>query len=106
MQDEIVNELVAIWFSEEHTMFDACTDEPELAWRAIIEICSRDLTEDEEGLLAAGPLETLLSWHGATFIDRVVTEATKDQHFKTVLKLMWRHGIQDDIWVRIENARA
>ena len=59
MIEEKADEIVAAWFAGEYTMFDACTEEPELAWHAILRILKRDLTEEQRSLLAAGPLETL-----------------------------------------------
>ena len=75
MTDPSVCEVVREWFEHDKTMFDACTESPEVAWTAILEILQRDLTEEQTALLAGGPLETLLSWHGAKFIDRVESEA-------------------------------
>jgi hypothetical protein len=100
-----VTKLVATWFDGEHTMFDACTEEPEAAWLAILEISQRDLTDEEKSLLAGGPLETLLAWHGSTFIDRVEKEATNNSRFNYLLGGVWRQDMPDEIWDRIQKAR-
>jgi hypothetical protein len=45
-------------------MYDACTEEPETAWQSVLEILKLELTDDQRALLAAGPMEDLLAWHG------------------------------------------
>jgi hypothetical protein len=61
-------------------MFDACTEEPELAWLAISKILERPLSDDQRALLAADPLETLLASHGKMFIDRVEKKQRKTRN--------------------------
>ena len=78
--DEIsVNHAVAEWFAGDKTMFDACTNAPEVAWSAILIILQRDLSYEEKARLVGGPLETLLSLHGLQFIDRVAKQERKIQ---------------------------
>jgi hypothetical protein len=89
----------------EYTLFDACTEEPEIAWLAILEISRRNLTDEQKSLLAAGPLETLLSWHGSDFIDRVESEAKSNSKFNDLLGGVWQHDMPDEIWDRIQKVR-
>ena len=103
---EKVGTLVTAWFAGEHTMFDACTEEPELAWLAILKILDRKLSERENALLAAGPLETLLGYHGEKFIDRVEREASTNPLFRDVLCGVWQKDMPDDIWDRVIMAMA
>lgn len=105
MAEQSVNDLVEKWFGGEFTLFDECTDEPELAWQAILEISKRDLTDEQRALLAGGPLETLLAWHGADFIDRVILEAQQTPRFNDLLGGVWRQKIPEEIWNRIVAAR-
>ena len=100
-----VSTLVAKWLDGEHTMFDACSEEPETAWQAILELSRRRLTEEQEELLAAGPLETLLSLHGPTFIDRVLKEAESNPPFNHLLGGVWRREMPDEIWEWIVKVR-
>ncbi|PYL00658.1 MAG: hypothetical protein DME19_04275 [Verrucomicrobia bacterium] len=100
-----VSTLVDAWFAGEHTMFDSCTEEPEIAWQAILEISQRDLTDEQRALLAGGPLETLLSWHGGSFIDRVVDEAKRSPRFRHLLGGVWRQDMPEEIWERIIKLR-
>jgi hypothetical protein len=105
MSEQKVDDLITAWFSGEYTMFDACTDEPEIAWEAILGISRRELTDEQRGLLAAGALETLLAWHGATFIERVEHEAHRNPKFSRLLGGVWRQEMPEEIWKRIEKAR-
>jgi len=105
MSQQAINDVVRVWFGGEHTMFDACTEEPETAWLAILQILQRGLTEEQTELLAAGPLETLLSWHGAVFIDRVEDQARSDPRFNHLLGGVWRQEMPEEIWGRVEKAR-
>jgi hypothetical protein len=100
-----VTELVDAWLAGEHTMFDACDEEPEIAWQAVLELARRPLTDEQEELLAAGPLETLLSMHGATFIDCVVEEAERNPRLNHLLGGVWRREMPEEIWNRIVNVR-
>jgi hypothetical protein len=49
---------VNIWIAgagenTEYVFYDACTEEPEVAWLAILEILKHELTEDQRSFLAA-----------------------------------------------------
>jgi len=105
MSEQSVSQLVETWFAGEHTMFDACTEEPEIAWRAILKILERGLADDQEAVLAAGPLETLLSWHGADFIDRVESEARGNHRFNHLLGGVWRSDMPEEVWDRVHRVR-
>jgi len=100
-----VSELVLAWLAGEYTMFDAVTEEPEIAWQAILDISKRELSEEQLALLAAGPLETLLSLHGAVFIDRLLDEAKRSSRFNHLLGGVWRQKMPQEIWERIESVR-
>jgi len=56
-------------------------------------------------MLAAGPLEDLLSSFGPDYIDRVETLARDDGRFKLLLGGVWRLGMTDDVWGRMQAAR-
>lgn len=106
-ESEKVSALVAAWFAgdSESAMYDASTEEPEIAWQAILEILKRELTDDQRALLAAGLMEDLLVWHGAAFIERVEDEAKANSRFNYLLGGMWRREMPREIWERIEKAR-
>ena len=80
---------------------EICANEPESAWEAIITITQRETDDDILGVLAAWPLEDLLSLHGEDFIERVETEAQRDPRFRRVLEGVWQDRMSDDVWKRV-----
>ncbi|MCU0784544.1 MAG: hypothetical protein MUF81_10990 [Verrucomicrobia bacterium] len=104
---EKVSELVEAWYAgiSEGAMYDASTEEPDIAWQAILEILKRELTDDQRAFLAAGLMEDLLVWHGAAFIIRVEEEAKVNPRFNHLLGGVWRREMPKEIWERIEHAR-
>lgn len=96
---------MAAWFMDEHTMLDAIHDSPEVAWCAILQILAMDLKEEQISLLAAGPTESLLSMHGAHFIDRVEHEAQQNARFQRLLGGVWKCGMPVEIWKQVQAAR-
>lgn len=77
---------------------------PEDAWQVILRII--EMTENEFVLenLAAGPLESLLTRHGMSYIDRVESRVAVDAKFKWILGGIWQGGMADEIWSRVESA--
>ena len=104
---EKVSKRVEAWFAgdSEGAMYDASTDEPEIAWQAILEILKRELTTEQRALLAAGPMEDLLVRHGAAFIGRVEAEANVNPHLNHLLGGIWRREMPTEVWERIEKTR-
>jgi hypothetical protein len=83
---------------------DLVRDAPERAWlviQLIFAACRNDL---ERACLAAGPLEDLLAKHGPSFIDRVEQAAVNDNDFRELLVGVWRNGIAQSIWERLQRA--
>jgi hypothetical protein len=78
-----------------------CANDPEVAWEAILEIARRETDEEILAVLAAWPLEDLLSYHGEAFIDRVEAMAHRDPHFRSVLAGTWQDGMTDAVWQRV-----
>jgi len=107
MSEQKVEDLVTDWFSgnAETLMHDICDEEPETAWQTILEILKKGVTDDQKALLAAGPLENLLVWHGKAFIDRVEQQAKINDRFNDLLGGVWRREMPQEIWERIEKAR-
>lgn len=106
-----LNEIVTDWLFQsqfedgEFTMIDIVHDEPELAWSAILQILTQDLSEMQTALLGAGPLESLLGMHGAQFIDRVEQEAKQNERFNHLLGGVWKNQMPKHIWQRVECTR-
>jgi hypothetical protein len=105
-----VDELVSRFLSDEDiTMIDSIVppdDHPDSVWTAILYLTQRDLSAEQVSWLAAGPIESLLAWHGGRFIGRVEAEAKRSPAFASILRGVWRHDMPQEIWQRIESARA
>jgi hypothetical protein len=83
-----------------------CRKQPELCWEIIVEILHTPHHESVDWNLAAGPLEDLLAWHGAKFIDRVEERAQSDPKFKELLGGVWQNATPRELWARVEAARG
>jgi len=106
MAEPTVNDVVE-WFAEDQTMLDAdlFIERPEIVWEAILKVLRRDLTDEETGDLVIGPLEELLYFHGADFIERVEQEAQANPKFNHMLGGVWRAEMPQEIWERVQKAR-
>ena len=82
---------------------DEARDNPEKAWEYIL-FAARDprFSDRHVGVMAAGALEDLLSYHGLAFIDRVEHEAKTDNRFAWMLGGVWRFQMSDEIWSRVQ----
>jgi hypothetical protein len=78
---------------------------PEEYFQAILEVLKRDPGDKVLGVLAAGPLEDLIHYHGSQYIDRIEEEARRNPKFRHLLGGVWQSGTPD-IWIRIERARG
>lgn len=83
--------------------FDLKYENPELLWKLILEIHSRDKDASSVEVLSAGPMEDLLSMHGAKFIEKVEKQAKQDRSFAFLLGGVWKSDINEEIWKRIQN---
>ena len=112
MCQQSVIEVVEDWLQQSSregrpaTIYDVVCDDPEVGWQAILQILERELTVDQIGVLAAGPLEDLLALHGPEFIDRVEREAPLNPRFHHLLGSVWKNRILPEIWERIQKARG
>ena len=93
------------YFWAEIKINDYIETDPELAWKLLLNILSRDINQRAIGLLAAGPLEDLLSDYGPQLIDRVEKEARINPKFRIALTGVWQGGMTDDIWKRVQEAQ-
>lgn len=80
------------WISKEH---------PEHAWQGILATLADPRSRSHLALLAAGPLEGLLSYHGPAFIERVEQEAAQNPAFASLLGGVWQFEMTDEIWGRV-----
>lgn len=92
------------WFWSYRQLDDLVEKNPQLAWKAILDILSIDRSDRIMNSLAAGPLEDLLVRHGADFIDKVELEAQRSIFFRSLLGGVWKNAIQVDVWKRVQAA--
>jgi hypothetical protein len=85
------------------TAFDIRVGDPMVLWRLILAIHLRDQSDDVQCVLAAGPLEDLLSDHGNVFIEVVEQQANSDPTFARLLGGVYRRSMSDDVWRRVKN---
>jgi hypothetical protein len=83
---------------------DDARDDPERAWYFILYAPDDPRCAEHFGVLAAGPLEDLLSFHGAAFIDRVEALAHQNPKFAFLLGGVWQFQMSDEIWARVQLA--
>jgi hypothetical protein len=81
---------------------DDAREDPERAWQFILLAIETPVCAPHLGILAAGPLEDLLSHHGAEFIDRIEEEARANPHFAHVLGGVWQFQMTEDVWSRVQ----
>ena len=82
-------------------MHDLTRDAPESAWAVIQLISQLDESEWILANLAAGPLEDMMVYHGAAFIDRIERAAAEDGRMRHLVSLLWKNDISDEIWCRL-----
>jgi hypothetical protein len=87
-------------------MFSLLNALPEFAWPLIIEMIDRAPSERSLNFIAASPLEDILSSDGPSFISRVEQRALENTKFRRALGMLYRHGMTDDVWRRIQSAAA
>jgi hypothetical protein len=104
--DVTPDKLVQAFHAGEITFNGAAREDPEVAWQAILAMSRQALTDQQTTVLAAGPLEDLLAYHGPAFIDRVEKEARVDRAFRHLLGGVWRSSIAEAVWRRMEAIRG
>jgi len=80
---------------------------PDRAYDVIYRLFQRAPTDEALAAVAAGPLESLLSDHGESIIERIEGAAAADPRFRLCLAGVWRtDGMSDALWARIVRARG
>lgn len=96
-------------------IYDLAYSDPELAWRAILEVVlryseadlfSEEMTEVKRiiGNTAAGPLEDLLAEHGPAFVDAIEAKSRQDRRVFWMLGCVWQNSMTDEVWARVQCA--
>jgi hypothetical protein len=89
-------------FQAANAVWDLTFENPDAAWAFILEVLKVDGSSTVKETLSAGPLEDLLSEHGPTMIERVELEARTNREFASLLGGVWKGGMSDDIWQRVQ----
>jgi hypothetical protein len=93
------------WWAIEKVMDWSLERESENLWQFVLAVYRRNVTDKVLAVLAAGPLEDLLAYDGANYIDRVEELAGKDAKFNWLLGGVWRNSMTDEVWDRVQAAR-
>ncbi|MCC7425027.1 MAG: hypothetical protein IT428_32560 [Planctomycetaceae bacterium] len=85
-----------------HGIMDMVRESPEIAWPLVRAAILSSPSPEASAIIAAGPLENLLCFHGPGFVDRVVRESSRDPQFRDCLRLVWGHSRMDpDVYAKI-----
>jgi len=84
---------------------DLNDEDPELCWKAILEILRRKPNDKVLGMLAAGPLEDLIEYHGPEYIEQIEAEAKINPDFRNLLGGVWESSTPE-IWARVSAVRG
>jgi hypothetical protein len=70
-------------------------------WEMVLECVEQAQSDDELGIVAAGPLEGLLGRYGDQVIALVEKQASLDPKFRRTLTGVWQHLMSDEVWKRV-----
>jgi hypothetical protein len=103
---------VKAWFSHSESFWSwnglsaLCRNDPDEAWRLIVQLVDGSPSDAELGTIGLNPLTELLIAHGARVIDRIETEAARSRRFRLCLAPVYQNedaaDIAEDVWARIE----
>ncbi|WP_036171088.1 DUF6869 domain-containing protein [Massilia sp. 9096] len=75
-----------------------CRDNPDLAWKVIVQIYANRPDETVLSNLATGPLEDLFVYQGDLALPWVDKYCANEANFVKVLQMVWRNAMSDDVW--------
>jgi hypothetical protein len=93
------------WWAVEKEMDWMAESEAAMLWKFIRVAYQRELPETVVASLAAGPLENLLADNGSEHIDRIEELARQDPKFNYLLGGVWKGGMANEIWERVQAIR-
>ena len=79
-------------------------DDPEEAWRVILELVDKAPDEEVLGSVAAGELEEFILAHAAQFIGRIEEEGRTSVRFREALRFVYVRQLPTQLFARIEAA--
>jgi hypothetical protein len=77
-------------------------EDPDTAWKAILEMIEISQIDASLAFVAAGPLEDLLAAYPEDFIQKVEEKARQNAKFRKCLSMVWQNTIPEEIWQRIQ----
>jgi len=95
-----------LWWAVEYFMLPTRSSvTPDDCWAAILEVLTRNPSDDVISNLAAGPLEDLIDDHGPEFIERIETESRRNPSFRHLLGGVWQSSTPE-VWARVQKAQG
>jgi hypothetical protein len=85
-------------------LFDLPHEAPEEAWKFIEMVLHHPHFDEVRDILAAGPLEDLITEHGTAFIDRIEALARSSDRFRSLLGGVWVDSDDTPVWKRVYEA--
>ncbi|MGJ4918183.1 DUF6869 domain-containing protein [Bradyrhizobium sp. HKCCYLRH2060] len=85
---------------------DLVRDQPEAAWPIVHELWALDQTDRMLALIAVRPIEDLLCWQGADFIERIEQLARQDPIVPKMLGAVWGQSRMDHYVCRKTEGRG
>ena len=82
--------------------YEATYENPDIGFQLVLEILKLDPDVETIEVLAAGPLENLLSQHGESMISKVEFEARNNDKFAYLLGGVWQQSMSDELWNRVQ----
>jgi hypothetical protein len=97
-RDELFWSFDALW--------ELCRNDPEMAWRVIVDIYRNRPAERVLANLAAGPIEDLLVHHGDLALPWIEDCCANEPGFAKVLDMVWKNSMPDKVWDRLRRLIA
>lgn len=83
---------------------DLTNNNPEIAWDALRTTYEKIKNEpDIVGMLAAGPLEDLLSKNGEKVLENLRSYIESNPEFKECLNGVWQNLMSDDFYIKVKS---
>jgi len=114
ISDELLEKFIKNWFAEidlddeDNTPFGQDVvlmnffASDEFQWQFIIKAFEFAYDANHLSVMAAGPVEHLLAFHGEKWIDKIEDESSANENFAWMMTSVWQHKMSDDIWNRVQ----
>ena len=94
-----------LWWAVEKAIYATGNTSGDELFEFILAVLEKDPPDTVIAVLAAGPLEELISCSGRDYIDRIELEAARNPKFRHLLGGVWKASTVDSVWNRIEAVR-